>query len=259
MKIAKYIPLFFSLSVFSQQKIKVELITKTEVNYQNLVTIDKYKTTYSFDDNTLYVSGEKGNLEYSNLQLGTLTKVDASNPLKLNLFYDDFNTVVVLDNRLSDIFKIDFNTLKPFRDISHMSSAYDNDIWIFNMNSSQLELFNYISNNTKFTSLPIEGKVLDITSNYNYCWLLTSNYIYTFNYFGNLISKEENKGFTKIKNKAQDLFLLQDNKLLLKKNNTQEYAEINIPELLINQFFVNDETLYIYDGKILYHYQLIND
>ena len=195
MKITSYIFLFISFVAFSQQSIDVKLISETEVSYDNLIRVDTYNATYSFDDfNSFFVTSEKGSLQYSNLQLGTLSSIDTFNPLKINLFYDDFNTIVVLDNRLSEIIKIDFNTLKPFRDISHMSTAYDNDIWIYNINSSQLELFNYITNNTKFSSLPIKGTVLDISSNYNYCWLLTSEYLYTFNYFGSLISKEKNNG-----------------------------------------------------------------
>ena len=37
--------------------------------------------------------------------------------------------------------------------------------------------------------MPISSQVLDITSNYNSCWLLTRAFIYQYNYTGSLVSK----------------------------------------------------------------------
>jgi len=43
------------------------------------------------------------------------------------------------------------------------------------------------------------------------------------------------------------------------KNNTWNFIPIKLPNLLINQFFVTNETLYIYDDEFLHQYQLINE
>ena len=43
------------------------------------------------------------------MQLGEISSIDAFNALKTTVFYRDFNTVIILDNRLSEIMKIDFN------------------------------------------------------------------------------------------------------------------------------------------------------
>jgi hypothetical protein len=42
---------------------------------------------------------------YQNFSLGKITKVDLQNPLKIVLFYENFNTVVTLDNQLNEIQK----------------------------------------------------------------------------------------------------------------------------------------------------------
>ena len=80
------------------------------------------------------------------VQLGNITSANAFNPLKINLFYKNFNTVIILDNRLAEIFKIDFNTVQPYKNVSHISTGYDNTLWIFNPDLQQLELFDYKTN-----------------------------------------------------------------------------------------------------------------
>ena len=259
MKFLNYLFLLLSFAVFGQNQINTVLVKSTPTDNNSLVSIDEFGTQYFFNANTFLARGTFGNLEYSNIQLGNITTANAFNPLKINLFYDDFNTIILLDNRLAEIQKIDFNLITPFRDISHVSSANDNDIWIFNVNTQQLELFNYKTNKTKYKTLPIEGQVLNITSNYNYCWLLTSNYIYTYSYFGTLISKIKNDGFEAIKTNGQNMYLLKNNKLFFKAKSEDNIVNVKIPELLISQFFVTNETLYIYDGKNVNQYQLIND
>lgn len=258
----KFITLVLALSSFvviGQNSINTKFIKSTPTQSPKELRIDEFGTHYYFNTDTFYANGTFGELEYSNIQLGNITSANVYNPLKINLFYNNFNSVIILDNRLAEIIKIDFNNITPFRDISHVTAGYDNDLWIFNENSQQLELFNFIEGKTKFTSLPISGKVLDLSSNYNYCWLLTSEYLYTYNYVGLVISKIKNEGFEAIETSSENLFLQKENKLYYKAQKQDEIEEILLPELLISQFFVTNETLYIYDGKNLNHYQLLND
>jgi len=255
----KYLILLFSLTVFAQQPINSVSISKTKLRVNTLVHIDNFNSQYSIINNALVVKKEDNTINYSNLQLGNITMVNAFNPLKLNIFYKDFNTIVILDNRLAEITKLNFNTLQPLRDISHISTANDNTIWIFNENTRQLELFDFLDKQTKINTLPIDGIVIDLQSNYNYCWLLTDQYLYKYNYFGSLLSKTPNQGFTALKENRESLFLLKENQLFYKAKNNIEFVQLKLPELLIKQFFVTNETMYIYDGKFLYHYQLITN
>lgn len=259
MNCIKYIFLFFIFSCFGQESVSTKLLSKTPFENRKIVKIDNFGTIYSFQNNAFYTSGDKGDLEYSNIQLGNITSANAYNPLKINIFYKDFNTLVILDNRLAEIKKIDFNMLQPFRMVTHITAANDNRVWVFNDNTQQLELYDYLNDNTILNTFPIEGQLLDLRSNYNYCWVLTNSYIYTFNYFGSLISREENSGFTELHELNKSLVLKQENTLYLKPKNALETQKIELPKLLIKQFFVLNETLYIYDGENIYQFQLIND
>ena len=97
---------------------------------------------------------------------------------------------------------------------------------------------------------------MDIKSNYNICWLLTKDYLYMFNYVGSLLSKIKNIGFTKIAHANGNLILQKENQLFYLVKGTEIFIEIKIPKLLINHFFVTNQTLYIYDNEFLYQYRL---
>jgi hypothetical protein len=61
---------------------------------------------------------------------GKLTRIDASNPLKVLLFYQNFATIVVVDRFLNVVNKMDlrnYNILQP----TAIATANDNAIWIF--------------------------------------------------------------------------------------------------------------------------------
>ena len=255
MKLASYILLFFSISLFSQETIEVKLLDK-QPNNQALIAVDNFKTSYSLTGNTLIKKTIDHTYNYSNVQLGTIASVNTFNPLKINVFYRDFNTVVILDNRLADIFKIDFNSNRNYKSVSHISTGSDSTIWVYNQDTQQLELFDYKANKIRISTYPILSNVLDLKSNYNYCWLLTKDYLYKFNYFGSQILKIKNESFTNMAQLNEYVMLQKENKLFYLKNDTTHPIEIKLPKLLIKAFFVNDETLYIYDNEFLYTYQI---
>jgi hypothetical protein len=259
MKYIKFLFLIFSSVLFSQHSIDVQFVNKTKLKVSEIVKIDNFENLIYINNNSIVTKRATESLRYSNLQLGNLTSANAFNPLKINVFYKDFNTVVVLDNRLSELSKINFNTLKPYRIIAHISTGNDNTIWCFNQNTQELELFDYRTNTTKAKTFPIAENIIQITSNYNTCWVLTKNYLYIYNYFGSLLKKIKNEGYLSLSESNGNIVLQKDNSLFYLKNNTENVSPIQLPNLLIKQFFVTNETLYIYDGEFLYQYQLINE
>ena len=250
---------FVSLSCFGQNQIETKFISKEKLSVQSIIDIDNFGVLYYTDNNVFYKKEKELIISYNNLQLGNINSINTFSPLKINVFYKDFNSVIILDNRLAEIFKIDFNKVQPFRNVSQISTGNDNTIWLFNQDTQQLELFDYKTNKTRATTLPVVSDVLDLKSNFNQCWLLTENYLYKYNYFGSLISKIKNNGFTSLEENNDDIYLLKENNLFYLKNETDIILPVNIPELLIKQFFVTNETLYIYAEEFLYKYQLITE
>ncbi|MEC3907646.1 hypothetical protein VOI54_11500 [Tamlana sp. 2201CG12-4] len=256
MKNQLYILLVFSMSIFAQESAEVTFINKTTLKAETLIAVDNFGTAYYIKNDVFYKKNVSKTITYNNLQLGELHSVNAFNPLKINLFYKDFNTVIILDNRLAEIFKIDFNLIAPYRNITTISTGHDNTIWIFNQDSQQLELFDYKTRTSRTQTVPIQSSVLDVKSNYNYCWLLTEKYLYMYNYFGRLIKKVENNGYTALAESNENIFFKKENSLFYLKKNSDTILPIKTPNLLINAFFVTNETLYIYNDETLQQYQL---
>lgn len=241
---------------FSQEKIETTLIESTNIELDSLISVDNFGTLYYSKNQVFYKKEPSKTLTYNNLQLGQLYSANAFNSLKINLFYKDFNTVIILDNRLAEIFKIDFNAISPYKNVSHVSTGFDNSIWVFNQDLQKLELFDYKTKTTRAQTAPVQSRVLDLKSNYNYCWLLTKNYLYVYNYFGSLVNKIENTGFTSIDISGENLVFKQNNTLFFLKANSITPQEIKIPHLSIKGFSLTNETLYIYNSETLYKLQL---
>ena len=256
MKYIFHILLFSTALSFCQMEVNATFIDSTSLKADNLVAVDNFETIYFTKNDVFSKKTNETNITYNNLQLGELKTVNAFNPLKINLFYKDFNTVIILDNRLAEIFKIDFNSLPDYKNVSHISTGFDNTIWIFNQDLQQLELYDYKTNKTRIQTLPAQSPVLDLKSNYNMCWLLTEKNLLIYNYFGSLLKKIPNTGFTAIQPANENLILKKDSALFYLNKNTSEFLRIDLQDLLVNDFFVTNETLYIYNNETLQKFRI---
>lgn len=253
----RYIFLLFVALATAQTQVTLIPKDSVAIKADRIIAIDNFETIY-YTVNTIFYKKPKDQpaINYSNVQLGEPTSINAFNPLKINMFYQDFNTIIILDNRLAEIFKIDFNTKQPYKNVTHVSTGYDNTLWIFNQDIQQLELYDYKNDKIRATTVPVQSNVLDIKSDYNYCWMLTEKYLYQYTYFGSLISKIENKGYTSLEVHNENLILKTETSLFYKSKKSEEILPVKTPKLLINQFSLTNETLYIYSSNKLHKYQL---
>ena len=121
-----YFVFIVSLSVFAQKKVKGVFIDSTKLKVASVFGIDTFETLYyTTKDYTFHKKTKDTTITYTNFQLGEVTTANAFNPLKINLFYKDFNTVVILDNRLAEVSKVDFNVVQPYKNVSFVSTGFD--------------------------------------------------------------------------------------------------------------------------------------
>ena len=259
MKHALYLILFFNLFGFGQTSISAKLVTSTPFEWDTFVGIDSFESVYFLKSNVKKKKNNQGLQNYSNLDKGVISKVSVFNALKLALFYKDFNSVTLLDNRLAELIAVDFNTLSPLRTVSDISYGNDTTFWLFDSNTLQLELFDYSSSKTRVKTAPLSGEVLALESDYNYCWVLLDTELHCYNYTGSLIAKLPHQGYTDIKLWNGVLFLKKGNDLYYKPKNADTFLMLNLNKVLVKQFFVTNQSLYIYDEEFLHHYQLLNN
>ncbi|AXT51243.1 hypothetical protein D1818_10545 [Aquimarina sp. BL5] len=218
--------------------------------------LDSFGAVYYTKGNIFYKKWNNQEWQFGDFILGQLTQVSILNPLKIVLFYESSNTIVLVDKYLSEIDRINFNTIAEFKSVSLVSPANDNSVWVFDNNTQQLELFNTISNKTLITTQPITELPTKLHSNFNYCWILTSETLSQFNVYGSLLTRSGNDGYIDMRIINDDLLLLKEDGLYYHSTKTKEIEKINLPEIPIKQFYVTNEILYIYHQSKIYSFDL---
>lgn len=103
------------------------------------------------DELVKYLPGGKFFARYSNLKLGTITSVDATNPLKLLLYYRDFQQIVFLDNQLSKNSEAVSLEQLGYEQADLVCAAANNGFWLYNKQNSELIRFDENLKKTAFT------------------------------------------------------------------------------------------------------------
>ncbi|MFT5249274.1 MAG: hypothetical protein ACI93P_001000 [bacterium] len=229
----------------------MSLVETTPLDADTFVGIDSYNDTFYIKDQVLYKKTSVGLFNFKDFQLGEIYSVDIVNPMNVAVYYQDFNTVVLLDNKLSEIERINFNNISEFINSSQSKVAANNSLWVFNMDSQQLELYNYRSKSKILVSQPINGEVLSIASNFNYCFVLTESKIRAYNIYGSLLAELNNEGFQKIVQLSQNIIALKYNELYYIDKETREITKMKTPEINIKDLQLTQDFLYIYhENKI---------
>ena len=256
MKIITVVYLIYFSVLGNENSLELKLISKKETTNENIRGIDNLNNIYSIKNNELIKSSDVRDYYYRNNLYSNISSIDVRNNLKIKLFYEDSNSLVVLDNKLSEISKINFNIISPNKIISKFSASNDNNIWVYNELNSKIELYNYINNTFKVVNSEIFGEVISLVSNYKYCWVLTDTHIFKFNYFGSLITKLKVSNVQQIKNYNNTLIFERDNHLYYFSEDFLTENKLDIGNLLIKDFFVTNQSLYIYDSEHFIKYQI---
>jgi len=246
--------LLFITCFVNAQELKLE--SSKSVTVDQFVGYDSYGHFYFIQDGVLHKQGELGNFVFKDFQLGPIATVDIINPLNVVVFYSEVNTVVFLDNRLSEKERIKFNTLPSFLNLSSATNAGNNRLWTFNMDTQQLQLFDYRTSRETIISQPYEGKILAQVSNFNDCLLLTETHLWQVNSYGSLLWERPLDGFETIVRNGKKIVGLKENKLYLIKDEAIIPLETTFIENSIKDLQLTQEFLYIYDGENLSSFTL---
>lgn len=103
------------------------------------VTADHLSNTYLVHGFELekYDSTGRFVTRYSNNRLGNTEFVDASNPLKIMVWYADFQTVVFLDRNLTELGRLNV-AQAGWPAVRSLASAADGNLWVYDEASTQL-------------------------------------------------------------------------------------------------------------------------
>lgn len=246
---------FFSVLTMAQNT-KVVFTDSVQVVADQYFGKDILGYDYYAKNNVLYKQKTSEKWEYKNLPLGEIHSVDLINPLKILVFYKEFNSVVLLDNQLSEILKINLNEFNLVAQTCSVASQ--NRLWIYDNLSSQLILFDYLTKKVNPINQPFTNNFRYYQSHYNY-WIRISekNEIYTYDNYGKSIQLGEIPKFKKIliTGSGKILFTSNGNLYLYEvdKNTTEHLFSF---DKKIETFDFKNGILTFFTGDVLYNYKI---
>ncbi len=178
----------FSFSFIQNDQPK-KLLIKTKLNY---FATDNIGNVYTVKEDELikYLASGKLFARYSNLKLGNITTIDVTNPLKLLLYYRDFQQIVFLDNQLTENSEpISLEALgREQTDL--VCAGANNSFWIYDKQNNELVRFDETSKKIASTGNLKQILQADLKPNYikehnGYLFLNSPETgIYVFDIFG---------------------------------------------------------------------------
>jgi hypothetical protein len=171
----------------------------------NKLFTDNLGNSFLINKDLLTKYRENGTLfrTYSNKGLGTITSIDALNPLKIVVFYQDFSKVVFLDNTVTENgFPIQLQD-REWEQTSLVCASYDNGIWLFDQVqfnlirlNQQLQITTQIKNLNQILNLALQPVFMMEHENFLYMSIPEIG-IFQFDIFGTYIKTIPIKGLSK--------------------------------------------------------------
>ena len=238
--------------------IPVQLLSKGQAINDRYVGADAFGGEYTIADNEFRKLKDGKLFKYKNISLGEIYKADIQNQLQIVLFYKKFNSVVLLDNQLNEITRINFSRIPQPLIAEATSLASQNRLWIFDITTQQIGLFDTTQSSYKTLTPPLKDIIKYYQSDYNYFyWVDTANKCFAVNVFGKVVFLGTLEAYEQV------LFVSQS-EVLLKKNNsvylfniqTGNSKQIDIVEKSFKSFYYKDHILSIFTDQEINHYKI---
>lgn len=255
---------FFTILLFSitaiGQNLKVTAIPLPgiPITADRFIGIDGLGYSYTVTNNVLVKQNDQKSWQYKNIASGKITSVDILNPLQLVLFYKEFNTVILLDNQLNEIKRINFSETAPDLFPQTASLASQNRLWIFDLNTQKLGLYDITKQTFQPISVTFKETLVSYQSDYNYFQWIDAHRNWSFcDVYGKTLSLGTIAEF-------DDAQLLENQTLLFRKEGQlyfydakkESYYTINNIEKTYSSYLYKNQILSIFTTKGISNYKI---
>ena len=247
-----------TISFCQNKKLKTTALDTKELEDKTYIGFDGLGNNYYIKDNVFSKQNESQVWEYKNVALGKITSVDYVNPLKIVVFYEDFNTIVTLDNQLNEIQKLSIFDIDNAIFASKVGLASQDQFWIYNSLTQQIMLFDYLKNTSKIIGNPIQESIKYTQSDFNnFYWIDEINNWYSITIFGKVTLLANIPPFEKIQIiDNEKLLFSRDNILYSLNNQTKVVHEIEIVENSFQNYYYKDQILAIFTNQQIRNYKI---
>ncbi|KAB1154308.1 hypothetical protein [Flavobacterium luteum] len=247
MKNLIYLLVLFYAVLLSAQDKKWSLTKRDTIAFHadDYIGFDPFGAQYYIKNNVFIKKTKSQIWQYKNLSFGKISNVDIQNPLNIVLFYEDFNTVILLDNQLNETQRINFSE-NPIPILATATGlAFGNRLWIYNNLSQQIGLFDFLKSEYKIITTPFNGAILHYSSDYNtFQWVDDQQNWYQCTIFGK----------TTLLGKVPDFDAVQfisNTDLIYKKGNDLYYYTLNENKTTLIEFDKKSFKKFYYKDQIL--------
>ncbi|RKS01556.1 hypothetical protein C8C84_1221 [Flavobacterium sp. 102] len=239
-------------------KLETTAISSETVEDKIYIGFDGLGNNYYLKNNVFIKQDQSQTWEYKNVALGKITSVDYVNPLKIVVFYEDFNTIIMLDNQLNEIQKLNLFEIDNTISASKIGMASQNQFWIYNALTQQVLLFDYLKNISKNIGNPIPENIKYTQSDFNnFYWIDEINNWYAIDIFGKVTLLANIPPFEKIQIiDREKLLFLKDNTLYCLNNQSKTVFEIDIVEKSFQNFYYKDQILAIFTNQQIKNFKI---
>ncbi len=230
-------------------------------------TVDNLGELYIINtDNQLKKYNEKGDsvgVFNQVTKYGKLSYVEAQNPWKAILFYENYSTILLLDKYLNVLTSINLRQQNIFN-VKAVTTSYDNNIWLYDEQENKLkkiddagnQIFETVDFRLLFDSVPSPKKIID---NDGFVYLYDPEKgIYIFDYYGSFKSKLPFKNWKDIAVIDKSIYGFDKNYLYRYTSPLPDLKKNSLPEALQNNtsLKISNHRIYILKNQQLEIYSL---
>ena len=229
------------------------------INHKQLA-IDRFDALYIVtpDDKLIKLNAQHQiEFSYSNSRLGTIASIDVNNPLTTICFYEDFQTIVLLDRTLNPLSTINLSDW-GFNNVTATCNAGNNQLWIYDASDMQLAQIAK-DRNTPIRTFPInlhtdESFVITkmlVNQENIYCLSAKGN-IYKISLIGESLQKIlSNKQYIDFQFSGNRLLVLDKNGQIYHYKNPLELNKLSYPLAQKNKWGFTNNNLVIGNGRVI--------
>lgn len=178
---------FNSIGNCQSQTIVATKINQITIEADIFLGFDAFGGVYYLKNDVFSLYKDSISLEYKNVSMGKITHIDIQNPLKLVLFYENFNSIVLLDNQLNELQRINLTEINSPIVASAVGLASQNRLWIYNNLNQELGFFDFLKNSFQTVSPPLTGVIQFYSTDFNaFQWIDENSNWYSCDVFGKI-------------------------------------------------------------------------
>jgi hypothetical protein len=254
--------LLFSISVLAQDKITAVKTGHFYASADAYAGFDAFGFQYFIKDNALIKANGKDKVEFKKIALGKITRADIGNPLLIVLFYEDFNSVVMLDSQLNEVRTVNFNQLAvpaPNSIIAHaVGLASQNRLWVYDASTRRIGLYDFTVTTYQPISTPLKEDIKYYQTDYNYFqWIDAKGNWYACDVFGKVTSLGKIPEYDSIALVSGQSFLfVKDDKLFYHNTKNNVTQIVSGLDNSLKNFYYQAQILAIFTSSGITNYKI---